>query len=891
MVDPQTTRFWQSTLQSGLVDAEGLAACWEGIPVEKRDAREHLDRRLARQAVQQSRLTLWQAQQLLAGRSNGFRVDRYLMLELLGHGGMGRVYLARDTRLNRLVALKILAPERMNNPRAIARFQREARVGAKLQHENLVRIYDFGESQGRYYLVMEYIEGKTIGARIGEEGRLPAAEAARLTRQVALGLDHAHRKGLIHRDVNPYNVMVTHDGTAKLADLGLAIDMSEDGRVTREGATVGTFDYVAPEQARQSQAADIRSDVYSLGCSIYHMITGQVPFPSPSLPEKLYSHQAIEPRSLLALAPEAPPALAEVVARMMRKQPADRYQTPEEVVRALEPFLDGGAQPALEARNAPTRGPEQTDAVVPATGSQIQTNSGTDDGADAGRPAKGPSDVDSGQLAGSGELSVLVDLGPEPPLTASLNRAKPKPWFGGALGKTPSSATWILPTSDPTPPPDPALLEQPPTYSWRRDRRVVVGGPAAMLAMAVVIATAYRHWPNTEPIPRRSQGDGVSSSSSSNPNPNLNPKSKPGPVVGKDGKEAMIVVIGSDGEETAQDDLSKALRLALGAQGTVELRNREPMVIPIDGGSITLRDKGTVRLRSAPGVEAVLKIDRKSLRNDPFLAAGPSVDLEIEGLAFEVFDSGPASAQPAQAVVKALGRARFDRCAWRTTAGGPAGSRALVSQGGTLTVAGCWFEGFDAAIEIEALAASRSTIRQTMIVPGAGRPTTEDALPNRVGWGVRFLFTSGAGAKRELRLEHCTFAGAGFLRLAGVSDQAPLSLIVHDCAVQSDSLISWEPSPPDVPLDASSLKWVGEGNQLDVTGKSWIAPATAKAPVVEDLEGWMKLAVERDPVRKSILFPLGQQTKSGGATPQSYSVDPTGAHRPGADPAEVGPRP
>src|SRR5271165_4754928 len=192
MAEPQASRFWMAAQQSGLLNVQSLTACWDAIPLEKRDAVEHLDRRLARQAVQARALTLWQAQQLLAGRTSGFKVDRYVLLELIGQGGMGRVYLARDTRLNRRVALKILAPERINNPRAIARFQREARVGAQLQHENLVRIYDFGESSGRYYLVMEYIEGKTVGGLISAQGPMPPPTAARLARQIALGLEHAH---------------------------------------------------------------------------------------------------------------------------------------------------------------------------------------------------------------------------------------------------------------------------------------------------------------------------------------------------------------------------------------------------------------------------------------------------------------------------------------------------------------------------------------------------------------------------------------------------------------------------------------------------------------------------------------------------------------------------
>src|SRR3954454_21532939 len=339
MVDPKASRFWQVALQSGLIDAEGLQACFDAIAPEKRVA-EQLDRRLARQAVQQGRLSLWQAQQVLAGRSSGFKINRYTLVDMIGQGGMGRVYLARDTRLNRSVALKILEPERMNNPRAIARFQREARVGAQLQHENLVRIYDFGEANGRFFLVMEYIEGKTISALITSQGPMPAPTAARLARQIALGLEHAHRKGLIHRDVNPYNILVNHDAIAKLADLGLAIDLAEEERVTREGATVGTFDYVAPEQARHSHAADIRSDIYSLGCTLYHMVAGQVPFPSPSLPEKLFAHQALEPTPLSQLAEDVPPALVEMVQRMMRKKPEERYATPLQVAQALEPFIE-----------------------------------------------------------------------------------------------------------------------------------------------------------------------------------------------------------------------------------------------------------------------------------------------------------------------------------------------------------------------------------------------------------------------------------------------------------------------------------------------------------------------------------------------------------------------
>src|SRR5262249_46515014 len=192
----------------------------------------------------------------------------------------------------------------------------------------------------RHFLVMEYIEGKTLAALISEQGPMPPATAVRLLRQVALGLDHAHRKGLVHRDVNPHNILVTHDGTAKLADLGLAITMADEDKVPRDGATVGTFDYVAPEQAWNSRAADIRSDIYSLGCTMYHVCTCSVPFPNPSLPEKLYGHQWLEPTPLCQMVPGFPAGLSEIVERMMSKSPEQRYPTPMHVAQALEPYAD-----------------------------------------------------------------------------------------------------------------------------------------------------------------------------------------------------------------------------------------------------------------------------------------------------------------------------------------------------------------------------------------------------------------------------------------------------------------------------------------------------------------------------------------------------------------------
>lgn len=335
---PRNSRFWRAALASNLIDRASLETCWQSIPPDKRLPVEAAERRLARQVVLAGKLTVWQSQQLLAGRHEGFIIDRYVLLDRIGEGGMGRVYLARDSKLGRKVAIKVLSSERNGVPRAIARFLREARVGAQLEQENLVRIYDDGECDGQRYIVMEYVEGKNVGQMIREEGRLAFKVAARIVGQVALGLEHAREKGLIHRDVTPYNILVTQTGVAKLTDMGLAIVLEDAGQVTRDGVTVGTFDYLSPEQAKDSRGVDTRSDIYSLGCSLYHMVCGAVPFPVPSQTEKLYAHLMSEPKRPREVAPDVPIELEAVILKMMRKKPEDRYQIPLEVANALEPF-------------------------------------------------------------------------------------------------------------------------------------------------------------------------------------------------------------------------------------------------------------------------------------------------------------------------------------------------------------------------------------------------------------------------------------------------------------------------------------------------------------------------------------------------------------------------
>lgn len=271
----------------------------------------------------------------------GRRIGRFQTLSSLGSGGMGAVYKAEHLGLGRMVALKVLPDSVAGDDEYVERFLREARAVAQLVHENIVQVYDVGRASGIYYIAMEFVEGTNVLKLLDEGTPLPVPRTLTITAQVAQALDVAYEHGIVHRDIKPENILISRDGKAKLADLGLAKRRAEEelGGITTAGIAMGTPFYMAPEQARDASTVDHRSDIYSLGCSLYEMLTGQVPFKAKSLYGILRKHETEKPTSIRELNPQVPQPVCRLVERMMAKDPADRYQTPKELLEDIHILL------------------------------------------------------------------------------------------------------------------------------------------------------------------------------------------------------------------------------------------------------------------------------------------------------------------------------------------------------------------------------------------------------------------------------------------------------------------------------------------------------------------------------------------------------------------------
>jgi eukaryotic-like serine/threonine-protein kinase len=342
MTNVATSKFLDLVRRSALVDEVRLASFLDKAALEHGEAIHEDQERLAGLMIEANLLTRWQADKLLAGKHKGFKLGKYKLLGQIGKGGMSSVYLAEHELMKRRVAIKVLPQNRVNDSSYLERFRLEARAVAKLDDPNIVRAYDIDNEGNIHYIVMEYVDGQDLHQAVMAQGPIDYDTAADYIAQVANGLQHAHEMGLVHRDIKPANCLVDRHNTVKLLDLGLA-KLTEDDQASltmaNEENVLGTADYLAPEQALNSHEADSRSDIYSLGCTLYFLLTGGPPFPEGSISERLLKHQTTRPESIFKSRPDAPPSLVDICETMMAKKPDERFQTAGEVAAQLKSWL------------------------------------------------------------------------------------------------------------------------------------------------------------------------------------------------------------------------------------------------------------------------------------------------------------------------------------------------------------------------------------------------------------------------------------------------------------------------------------------------------------------------------------------------------------------------
>jgi len=334
------SEFVDLVLKSGVVEEsrvreflKKLAETGGGIPPDPA--------RLAGLMVHEGLLTYFQAEQILQGKYKRFTIGKYKVLEKIGSGGMGQVFLCEHILMRRKVAIKVLPTTKAQDPAGLERFYREARAIAAVDHPNLVRAYDIDQAENLHFLVMEYVDGVSLQELVKKIGPLPVLRACHYIYGAAVGLNHVHEIGLIHRDIKPSNILVDRNGMVKILDLGLARFFHDSDELTKkyDENILGTADYLSPEQAVDSHTVDIRTDIYSLGATFYYLLTGQPPFPEGTVTQKLIWHQTRDPKPISAFRADVPPEIIAIIDKMMRKKPQERYQTPAELMQALAPWV------------------------------------------------------------------------------------------------------------------------------------------------------------------------------------------------------------------------------------------------------------------------------------------------------------------------------------------------------------------------------------------------------------------------------------------------------------------------------------------------------------------------------------------------------------------------
>jgi len=356
-----STDFLDMIRKSGVVAADRLEAHLQTLG--PRSALPALPADLAEQLVRDGLLTQFQVEHFLQGKYLGFTLGAYIVRELLGSGGMSAVYLCEHREDQRQVAVKVLPRLLAKDPTLLKRFEREARASVALDHPNIVRGFEAGQEKDQHFFVMEYVAGESLQELVALNGPLGIAQAADYIHQAAVGLQHAHEAGLVHRDIKPGNLLVNPEGVVKILDMGLSrfYNAEDDSVLTKD--VLGTLDYLAPEQARDSHQVDIRADIFSLGGTFYFLLSGQSPLGSDSLDQALVQPHR-PPKPLEEFRDDVPRQLLAVIEKMMARDPERRYRTPASVANALLPWVKPGTKQI--ATNSTPRAPRPLTSRAPA---------------------------------------------------------------------------------------------------------------------------------------------------------------------------------------------------------------------------------------------------------------------------------------------------------------------------------------------------------------------------------------------------------------------------------------------------------------------------------------------------------------------------------------------
>jgi serine/threonine protein kinase len=446
---------------------------------------------LAAVLVRDGLLTHFQAEQLLQGKWRRFSIGKYKVLERLGAGGMGSVYLCEHKLMRRRVALKVLPTAKAEDPSSLERFYREARAVAALDHPNIVRAYDIDQEDKLHFLVMEHVDGSSLQEIVKRAGPMDVLRACHYIRQAAMGLQHAHETaGLVHRDIKPGNILVDRNGIVKVLDMGLArFFHDEDDILTKkyDENVLGTADYLAPEQALDSHSVDIRADIYSLGATFYFCLTGKTPFAEGTVAQKLIWHQTRQPKPLKTFRLDIPDGVAAIVEKMMAKDASQRYQMPQHVVDALAPWTQTPIPPPPDDEM-----PQFSLAAMggPSTDSGMTTPGRGPSGEPSPPPRKAWQVPGSSNAANSTPRAVAAPKTPTPPPAPSA----------------PSPPPTVLPPAVQrrvVPPPGPAAARpaSPPPPSPRPQARAAAAAPPAQPSPVVKPATNGQYLTSTPPTP------------------------------------------------------------------------------------------------------------------------------------------------------------------------------------------------------------------------------------------------------------------------------------------------------------------------------------------------------------------------------------------------------